>query len=319
MVYFNVSGIYLKNRVEGEGIRMKVKKIVLIAGVSIGLCLAGTKSIQADEVTIFERPNPDNAQILLTDENVKNVFTISAENQELINQAIQMDSANEDYINSIIDSYKVEKESTEEQYNLMIEEAVNGLLYSNDEYNPESNGLIPESKSSETQRQGRIDPITAARLAYDAGILIVAKKPAPQTALYMTHARVLGPWSANPKNITHSNDAWSKQVALDNGLNGALNVRFFNEVYGKQSFTLNGYYEFKHGDPAYALAHVSYSVTFVRQSNGGYKATYRITDKYDFAKGNYDKIAVGFGNNYCYAMQKLGLIKTFNISITYKQ
>lgn len=60
-------------------------------------------------------------------------------------------------------------------------------------------------------------------------------------------------------------------------------------------------YEFKHEDPAYALGHATYRVTFVRQSNGGYKSTYRITDKYDFA------------------MQTLGLIKPFNISITYKQ
>lgn len=298
---------------------MKMNKVAFFASVTAGLCLFGANSVHADEVNLFEQPNPENAQILVTEENVKTVFTISAENQELIAQAIQIDNSNEEYINSIIDSYNVEAESTEEEYNSMIEQAVNSLLYSNDEYNKESNGLIPDNESSDNKRQSRMDPITAARLAYTAGILIVSKKPAPNTAMYMNHAIVAGPWSANPPNKVHSNDAWSKQVALDNGLNGALNGRFFNEVYGKQSHTLNGSYEFKHGDPAYALGKVAYSVTFVRQSNGGYKTTYRITDKYDFAIGNYNNISVGFGNNYCFAMQTLGLIKPFNISITYKQ
>lgn len=296
---------------------MKMKKIVLLASVTTGLCLFSANSVHADEVNFFEQPNLENAQILVTDENVKNVFTVSSENQELISQAIQIDNSNEEYINSIIDSYNVEKDSTEEGFNGMITEAVNGLLNSESEYNNESDILINESPDNKIQ--GRMDPITAARLAYSAGILIVAKKPAPNTAMYMNHAIVAGPWSANPPNKVHSNDAWSKQVALDNGLNGALNGRFFNEVYGKQSHTLNGSYEFKHGDPAYALGKVAYSVTFVRQSNGGYKTTYRITDKYDFAVGNYNNISVGFGNNYCFAMQTLGLIKPFNISITYKQ
>lgn len=296
---------------------MKMKKIVLLAIVTTGLCLFGATSVHADEVNFFEQPNLENAQILVTDENVKNVFTVNSENQELINQAIQIDNSNEEYINSIIDSYNVEKDSTEEGFNGMITEAVNGLLNSESEYNNESDILINESPDNKIQ--GRMDPITAARLAYSAGILIVANKPAPNTAMYMNHAIVAGPWSANPPNKVHSNDAWSKQVALDNGLNGALNGRFFNEVYGKQSHTLNGSYEFKHGDPAYALGKVAYSVTFVRQSNGGYKTTYRITDKYDFAVGNYNNISVGFGNNYCFAMQTLGLIKPFNISITYKQ
>lgn len=295
---------------------MKMNKIILLAGVTAGLCLFGTSTATADEGAFFEQPNPDNAQIVLTDENVKNVFTISPENQDLINQAIQIDMSNEEYINSIIDYYTVEVGSTEEDYNSMIEEAVSSLVTPDYE---ESDNLISDNSTLDNAVKSRMDPITAARLAYDAGILIVAKKPAPMTAWYMTHAKVLGPWSANPPNVNHSNDSWAKQVALDNGLNGALNVKFFNEVYGKQSATLTGVYEFKHGDPAYALGHATYRVTFVRQSNGGYKATYRISDIYDFAKGNYDKIAVGFGNNYCYAMQILGLIKPFNISITYYQ
>lgn len=55
---------------------MKMNKIVLLAGVTAGLCLFGTSTATADEGAFFEQPNPDNAQIVLTDENVKNVFTI---------------------------------------------------------------------------------------------------------------------------------------------------------------------------------------------------------------------------------------------------
>lgn len=38
---------------------------------------------------------------------------------------------------------------------------------------------------------------------------------------------------------------------------------------------------------------------------------------YGDAWGNYDNIAVGFGNNYCYMMQELGLIQKFGIDIYY--
>lgn len=67
-----------------------------------------------------------------------------------------------------------------------------------------------------------------------------------------------------------------------------------------------------------ALHNVHYAVTFHKLSNGGYSAAYDIDDIYDFEWGPYDSIAVGFGNNYCKAMQELGLIKTFGIDIYWK-
>ncbi|PZL77523.1 hypothetical protein CI088_01380 [Enterococcus plantarum] len=86
---------------------------------------------------------------------------------------------------------------------------------------------------------------------------------------------------------------------------------------GKKTYTQRGSHEFTSGDPYWALHWVNYTVSYVQRSNGGYAYTVTVSDIYDFAWGNYNNIVVGFGNNYCFAMQSLRLIKPFNISIVY--
>lgn len=63
---------------------------------------------------------------------------------------------------------------------------------------------------------------------------------------------------------------------------------------------------------------VNYTITYKRQANRNYWTQIKITDIFDFEweKNGYDQsIAVGFGNNYAYAMQELGVIKPFKIEI----
>ncbi|MBO0422692.1 hypothetical protein JZO84_07355 [Enterococcus plantarum] len=86
---------------------------------------------------------------------------------------------------------------------------------------------------------------------------------------------------------------------------------------GKKTYTQRGSHAFTSGDLYTALHRVSYTVNYVQRSNGGYAYTVTVSDVFDFAWGNYNNFAVGFGNNYCVAMQTLRLIKPFNISIVY--
>lgn len=301
---------------------LNLKKLVFTSTIALSVLFSFSQVVNAEEELFFQKPNSENEPVIVL-EDTNNILNISEENNALINKAIILDSENKTYIDSIIDSYIIEEGSTLESYNEMINEAVISLIANNEETNKKLEELNEELKEAtklpQKSQESRavVDPITLARLAYDAGVLIVKNKPAPMTASYMNHAKVASIFSANPPNVVHNNDAWAKKVATDDGLNGSLNERFFNEIYGKQSGTLKGVYLFNYGDPAYALAHATYSVTFVRQSNGGYKATFKITDYYDFDYSNYDDFAVGFGNNYCLAMQTLGLIKPFNISISY--
>ena len=95
-----------------------------------------------------------------------------------------------------------------------------------------------------------------------------------------------------------------------------------NEILanGKLAGTVNGTVAFNKDvdglDLYTALHNVSYSATFSKKANGYYVYFY-VTDIYDFAWNRYDNFAIGFGNNYCYAMQSAGYIRPFNIVISY--
>lgn len=86
---------------------------------------------------------------------------------------------------------------------------------------------------------------------------------------------------------------------------------------GKPSGSFSGTHSFTSGHLLTALRGVSYVVTYKRQANGNYFTSVKVTDIYDFAwePNGYNHFAVGFGNNYCYAMQKFGYIKPFKIEI----
>lgn len=72
------------------------------------------------------------------------------------------------------------------------------------------------------------------------------------------------------------------------------------------------------GELRTSLQNVDYTVTFTR-IDSGFRASYFISDVFDFAwtEMGYDNIAIDFANNYAYAMQELGRIKPFLISISY--
>ncbi|MCF2684378.1 hypothetical protein JQM82_15755 [Faecalicatena contorta] len=91
-------------------------------------------------------------------------------------------------------------------------------------------------------------------------------------------------------------------------------------VPNKSSGTISGSFAYTTSnsslDAYTALHNVDYSATFTKKSSGGYSVAFKITDTYDFDWGNYDNFAIGFGNNYCAAMQSNGWIKPFRIVIT---
>lgn len=293
------------------------KNGLLILGASLCIATFGGSIAHADQELFYQEPNEENAQLAIIENQYSDeTLTISPENQQLIDRSIMLDKANKDYIDSIIEDYKESAAYSNEQFNQVLNESVTSIISISEQANKNLE-LATLQLNQEQQQQARVDLTTPARTAYHAGIALVERMGGRQTAWYMLHAEVNSPLSANPSNVSHNNDSWSKTVATDNGFSARIYSRFYNEVYGKQTATLTGGYEFLTGDPAYALAHASYSVTFNRMATGGYKATFKITDVYDFAWGKYENIAVGFGNNYCKAMQTLRLIKPFNISIVY--
>lgn len=60
--------------------------------------------------------------------NSENESVISLENNALLNKALSLDSENKSYIDSIIDSYIIEKGSTLKSYDTMMSEAVISLI-----------------------------------------------------------------------------------------------------------------------------------------------------------------------------------------------
>lgn len=127
-----------------------------------------------------------------------------------------------------------------------------------------------------------------------------------------------------PSNIIHSGDSWAKTICLNEDMFLEITEKFEEKILatGKTSGVVSGSFEFTSKnsslDAFAALHNVDYAVTFTKQSNG-YKAVYKVTDTYDFAKEKdiYDNFAINFANNYCYGMQQSGFIKPFNITLTY--
>lgn len=295
------------------------KNYLLVLGLSLCIASLGGSVANAEETMFYQKPNAENAlKAAGSVRSSPDELTISNENSKLIEEAINLDNSNKEYIDTVISNFKTDISTNSTDLNTMITDSVSQLISSSKQSKVNfQQAITKEQEIDSNSKNSRFDPILAARTAYRAGAALVSSKGGPQTSWYMLHAEVPFAWSANPSNVTHNNDAWSKKVATDNGFNAAIYSRFYNEVYGKQSATLTDRHKFTVGDPFYALANVTYNVTFNRLSNGGYRATYKITDIYDFDWGNYENISVGFGNNYCMAMQKLGLIKPFNISIIY--
>ncbi|MBO0440669.1 hypothetical protein JZO69_09865 [Enterococcus sp. DIV0869a] len=83
------------------------------------------------------------------------------------------------------------------------------------------------------------------------------------------------------------------------------------------TLVVNGSFAFNSGDKYYALHNVNYTYTYVRQPKGNVKCTGVVKDVYDFAWSKYNSITTAIANNYAVTMQRLGLIKPYNIEIRY--
>lgn len=168
-------------------------------------------------------------------------------------------------------------------------------------------------------------PENPAVTAYRLGIKKVRDRGHTQTAQYMEHALV--PASATsswePETYVHNNDAWARG-AVENrmDLNGKIYNAFYTEIInkGRTYGTVTLSHTYTDGQYHTSLNNVTINVIFSQlQDRSGYKAVYKITDRFDFKweSNGYEQFDVGFGNNYCYLVQELGLIRNYNNVINY--
>ncbi|GEQ32834.1 hypothetical protein ACEN4P_05160 [Marinilactibacillus psychrotolerans] len=271
-------------------------------------------------------------------------YTITTETQEVINRAIADSESNEAYSREVIELFSSDFEGTNIEYNELIRESMEesmklSVLQQEDsenarealqakvnldrvtEFNMESSDTYNEKNGEMSLQQSRITSSNAekvARLAYLGGIKLVKNRGHNQTAAYMLHG--MSPVGASrswqPSDMYHDNDAWAKKVTRNDGFTGSFMTRFNTEIYGKRSGFLSGNYKFTSGELQSALQNVRWTASFNRRSNGSYAVAIRVVDTFDFAFDRaYDQYDISFGNNYAFAMQTLGLIKEFDITI----
>ncbi len=244
---------------------------------------------------------------------------VSQENKDLISSFGNTSTVNKEYVETLIYNLEIRNDITDEEFNSYILDAIEQKKNMDSETEKEFQDKVSqfdkENNDKNPKVQSRLNPVDAAKKAYQLGVVLVLNRGGRMTATYMQHARVASPLSPAPSTYVSRNDAWAKQV-------GSEIIRhtyrdFKRNGLGKKTYTQRGSHAFTSGDLYTALHWVSYTVNYVQRSNGGYAYTVTVSDVFDFAWGNYDNIAVGFGNNYCVAMQTLRLIKPFNISIVY--
>lgn len=245
-------------------------------------------------------------------------FKIYSETQLKINEAIAQDKIDKDYLNEIISLFNENIHTNSDDLNEMVLEALEHAKIIHEMTNEELSEIKDSMKLkelSDLDNSKARSAITSAKMLYITGTELVKSKGCPQTAAYMRYAM-----KSNPETYYSKNDDWAKKCALNSELFKILEPRFETEIMaaGKTYGTLSGTFAYTTEnsslDQYTALHKVNYSVTFAKQYIG-YSAVYNITDVYDFDWGKYDNFAIGFGNNYCYAMQSLGLISPFKISI----
>lgn len=259
-------------------------------------------------------------------------FTVSEENQELINNAVRREAANKDYIDGVINLY--ESFSSEKEFNDSLHESLIEL----NNYDNQQDKILQEytekySKNIDTttfsKRKARsvtssVDANYVAAIgAYNAGIAIVRNMGHWQTANYMEHAIVpLNVYKSGvnytPTTYYNKNDQWAKIVDGEE-LAGAYYRQLKNEAFLglKPSGSFSGSYTFESGQLLTALHKVNYTISYRRQANGNYWTQTKVTDVFDFewnSKG-YNNFAIGFGNNYAALVQAYGYIKPFKIEI----
>lgn len=242
-------------------------------------------------------------------------FNINSDVMKKIENALSLKPDLINYFNGSIKIFNNGIHTNSSDYNQYLSDMVDAALYvkkaqDNDIKNVNSKILV----------QNKSVPADVAIAAYNVGIKKVKDRGCKQTALYMEHARDIVSQSGNG-HYNHNGDAWAKLCATNTELFYKVTAQFEDQILatGKTWGIVSGDFAFTTGnsslDQYTALHNVHYAVTFNRMFDGTYSASYDIGDIYDFAWGNYNSIEIGFGNNYCYAMQELGLIKTFGIDI----
>lgn len=288
-----------------------MKKVIQLGIFSVFSCfLFGISNVSADEQKFF----------------------ISEENQNLINQAIQREIANKDYIDGVIKIY--ENSNSAQEFNDSLHESLIEL----NNYDNQQDRLLQEYMlkcseniitSNRSKRKARslnstVDVAYAGAIgAYKAGIALVRHKGHWQTANYMEHA--ITPLNAykyginyTPKTYYNKNDQWAK-IVDGAELSRDYYRRLKNEAFLglKPSGSFSGSYTFESGQLLTALHKVNYTISYKRQSNGNYWTQTKVTDIFDFEwnSNGYNNFEVGFGNNYAALMQANGFIKPFKIEI----
>lgn len=251
-------------------------------------------------------------------------FQIYAETQAAIDEAIAAQKVNPDYINGVIELFNKEVHTDSDELNDFLVQSLKMALVVNEKTEKQMSDVVAEQKILQNQSNNEDAKSLRAGIhetAYLAGVNMVQNRGCPQTAAYMLHALY-----GNAATVYHRGDAWAKSCFLNQQFDSEIYPRFAKEILetGKPYGVISGSFEF--GSPGgknfitldhyTALHYVNYSVSFTKNSVG-YTAVYNMSDVYDFDWSAYDNFEVGFGNNYCYAMQQLGLIKPFKISIVY--
>lgn len=249
-------------------------------------------------------------------------FEIYDTTQDEIQAAIEQGSIEEEYLVGVIDLFNANVHTSSEDLNQLLLESLRQAIDMNSVTDKELQAAREKADllvtaSQEANEYNLNSRTNTVETTYLAGVALVANRGCTQTANYMLHAK-----QASPPTYYSRNDAWAKSCALNYALFQKIEPQFQNQILatGKSYGTVSGTYAYTTSnstlDQYTALHNVNYSVTFSQKSNG-YSAVYNITDVYDFDWSGYDNFAVGFGNNYCYAMQQLGLINPFKISIIY--
>lgn len=280
-------------------------------GISLFVCFGFTTKVEAQEK-----------------------YEISENNTNLIEELTSAEPANSDYINSTIDMYyevPSENDSSEDFNSFLNSVLVELKKYDHNQDEKLENHLefaeenVDSSLDSNLPRTSRAlvaTPYDIALGAYAAGIKLVERRGHWQTANYMRRAivpanRVNSAYT--PATYYNTNDTWAKMVDSEDLMRsyyGRLKAEAFRG--GRASGSFAGSHTFTSGHLLTALRGVSYTVSYKRQANGNYFTTVKVTDIFDFAwepNGYSNNFAVGFGNNYCYAMQSRGYIKPYKIEI----
>lgn len=233
---------------------------------------------------------------------------ISEENTSLIAELTSVEPANEDYINSTIDMHYDDHQDEKLEHEI--------------EKVPENVDISLNSNLRQNSRALIATPYDWALSAYAAGIKLVERKGHWQTANYMRRAIVPANrvnTSYTPATYYNNNDTWARMVDSEElmcSYYGRLKAEAFRG--GRTSGSFTGSHTFLSGHLHTALRGISYTISYKRQANGNYFTTVKVTDIFDFAwepNGYSNNFAVGFGNNYCYAMQSRGYIKPYKIEI----